>query len=91
MSTNDSAIDVAEAVYALYPEIQAMYDEFPRYRKEILPSKYWEELNRKNLQQLADSKYENFKRTLARNYFTMPTPAISGNLWSGVGMVQSCR
>ena len=70
MSTNDSAIDAAEAVYALYPEIQAMFDEFPRYRKEILPSKYWEELNRKNLQQLADSKYENFKRTLARNYFT---------------------
>lgn len=70
MSTNDSANDPVKTVYALYPEIQAMFDEFPRYRKEILPSKYWEELNRKNLQQLADSRYENFKRTLARNYFT---------------------
>jgi len=47
-----------------------MFDEFPKYRQEILPSRYWEELNRKNLQQLADSGYENFKRTLARNYFT---------------------
>ena len=70
MSTNDSAIDPAEAAFSLYPEIRSMFDEFPKYRKEVLPSKYWEELNRKNLQQLADSKYENFKRTLARNYFT---------------------
>ena len=70
MSTNDSADDPAETVYALYPEMRAMFDEFPKYRKEVLPSKYWEELNRKNLQQLADSRYENFKRTLARNYFT---------------------
>ncbi len=70
MSSNDSANDPAETVYALYPEMQAMFDEFPKYRKELLPSKYWEELNRKNLRQLADSKYENFKRTVARNYFT---------------------
>jgi len=47
-----------------------MFDEFPKYRAEILPSRYWVELNRKNLQQLVDSRYENFKRTLARNYFT---------------------
>jgi len=70
MSTNDSTPDPSAAVYDLYPEIRTMFDEFPKYRQEILPSKYWEELNRKNLQQLADSKYENFKRTLARNYFT---------------------
>ncbi len=70
MSPNESAIDPAEAAFSLYPEIRAMFDEFPRYRKEILPSKYWEELNRKNLRQLADNRYENFKRTLARNYFT---------------------
>jgi putative sugar O-methyltransferase len=70
MSSNQSAIDPAEAAFSLYPEIRAMFDEFPRYRKEVLPSKYWEELNRKNLRQLADNKYENFKRTLARNYFT---------------------
>ena len=62
--------DPSEAAYELYPEIRQMFEEFPKYRKEILPSKYWEELNRKNLQQLADSRYENFKRTVARNYFT---------------------
>ena len=70
MSTNDPATDPAEAAYELYPELRTMFDEFPRYREEVLPSKYWVELNRKNLKQLADSKYENFKRTLARNYFT---------------------
>jgi putative sugar O-methyltransferase len=70
MTASDSRPDPTAAAFALYPEIQAMFDEFPKYRREILPSKYWEELNRKNLQQLADSRYENFKRTLARNYFT---------------------
>ena len=70
MSTNESDIDPAETVYTLYPELRTMFDEFPRYRKEVLPSKYWEKLNRKNLRQLANSRYENFKRTLARNYFT---------------------
>ena len=70
MNSPESQPDPTEAAFALYPEIQAMFDEFPKYRQEILPSKYWEELNRKNLQQLAESKYENFKRTLARNYFT---------------------
>ncbi len=70
MSANESSIDPAEAAFSLYPEIRAMYDEFSNYRQEILPSKYWQELNRKNLRQLADNKYENFKRTIARNYFT---------------------
>lgn len=70
MSPNDSANEPAEAAFDLYPEIRAMFDEFPKYRKEVLPSKYWERLNRKNLRQLADSRYENFKRTIARNYFT---------------------
>ena len=70
MSSNDSTIIPAESAYDLYPEIRVMFDEFPKYRNEVLPSKYWEKLNRKNLEQLADSKYENFKRTVARNYFT---------------------
>jgi putative sugar O-methyltransferase len=69
-SKTDSADDPTEAAYQLYPEIRAMFDEFPKYRAEILPSKYWVELNRKNLEQLANSRYENFKRTVARNYFT---------------------
>ncbi|MDX1403601.1 MAG: putative sugar O-methyltransferase [Woeseiaceae bacterium] len=70
MSANESAVDTAEAAFSLYPELRTMFDEFSRYRKEILPSRYWEELNRKNLKQLAENRYENFKRTLARNYFT---------------------
>jgi putative sugar O-methyltransferase len=70
MQSPKSTTDPASAVYALYPEIKDMFNEFPKFREEILPSKYWQELNRKNLQQLADSKYDNFKSTLARNYFT---------------------
>jgi putative sugar O-methyltransferase len=34
------------------------------------PSKYWIELNRLNLAQLQQHGYENFKRTIALNYFT---------------------
>ncbi|MDG2375376.1 MAG: putative sugar O-methyltransferase [Woeseiaceae bacterium] len=70
MNKQSSNPDQAEEALAMYPEIQEMFDEFPRFRPEILPSKYWEELNRKNLQQLVESRYENFKRTVARNYFT---------------------
>jgi len=62
--------DPAEKALELYPELREMFAEFRHFRAEILPSKYWQELNRKNLKQLADSRYENFKRTIARNYFT---------------------
>jgi putative sugar O-methyltransferase len=34
------------------------------------PSKYWVELNKMNLAQLREHGYENFKRTIALNYFT---------------------
>ena len=47
-----------------------MMNEIALARKEILPSKYWVELNKKNIDQLETSKYENFKHTLALNYFT---------------------
>jgi putative sugar O-methyltransferase len=50
--------------------IQGMFEELARAPREMLPSKYWEELNRKNLAQLGQDGYENFKRTLATNYFT---------------------
>ena len=49
------------------PRLREMLDEFPKFREEILPSKYWAELNRKNLRQISDSSYENFKRMVARN------------------------
>ncbi len=60
------------------PRLREMLDEFPKFRKEILPSKYWAELNKKALRQISDSSYENFKRTVARNYFTfIVTPGIT--------------
>ncbi len=34
------------------------------------PSKYWVELNKMNVAQLQQHGYENFKRTIALNYFT---------------------
>ena len=54
----------------LETRIGQMFDDLAGAPKEMLPSKYWEELNRKNLAQLAEQGYENFKRTLARSYFT---------------------
>jgi len=35
-----------------------------------LPSRYWEELNKMNMAQLNEQGYENFKKTIALNYFT---------------------
>jgi len=34
------------------------------------PSRYWEELNKMNMAQLNEQGYENFKKTIALNYFT---------------------
>lgn len=70
MNVDSSNNDAVEQAFERYPEIREMFDEFEKFRPEILPSKYWVELNKKNLQQLAESRYDNFKRTLARNYFT---------------------
>ncbi len=70
MTDPDFENEPFKTAFAMYPEIEAMFREFPNYPEVILPSKYWQKLNQKNLQQLADSGYENFKRTLARNYFT---------------------
>lgn len=36
----------------------------------VKPSLYWEELNKMNLAQLKEQGFENFKRTIALNYFT---------------------
>ncbi|MGI9205576.1 MAG: putative sugar O-methyltransferase [Woeseiaceae bacterium] len=86
--------DSAEVAVRLYPELRQMYDEFSNYRSEILPSKYWEELNRKNFRQLAESGYENFKRTLARNYFTWivrPLNQQNRFLMREAGLWQSVR
>ena len=70
MHSSNIKKDQTALAFDLYPEIREMFKEFPKFKEEILPSRYWEELNSKNLEQLADSGFENFKRTVARNYFT---------------------
>ena len=50
--------------------LDEMFSALRGARPEVLPSKYWEELNRTNLEQLSVHGYESFKRTLALNYFT---------------------
>jgi len=70
MSPTIDSQQSAEKAFERYPELLAMFAELDRFTPEILPSRYWRALNRKNLRQLADTGYDNFKRTLARNYFT---------------------
>ncbi len=49
--------------------ISEMFEALSEAPKEVLPSKYWIELNKENLKQLEDTGYENFKQTVALNYF----------------------
>jgi putative sugar O-methyltransferase len=54
-------------------ELQRIADMFSALAKGqplARPSRYWEELNKMNLAQLSERGYENFKRTIALNYFT---------------------
>lgn len=61
---------MGEGVTEIECRVREMFDALTGAPREVLPSKYWEVLNRTNIAQLADYGYENFKRTLARNYFT---------------------
>ncbi len=54
----------------LESRLREMFEGLAGAPREVLPSKYWEDLNRKNLAQLEGDGYSGFKRTLARNYFT---------------------
>jgi putative sugar O-methyltransferase len=54
--------------------IEEMIAAMEGARPEVLPSRFWQQLNQKNLDQLGRQGYENFKQTLATNYFTwLPT------------------
>jgi putative sugar O-methyltransferase len=55
---------------AIRSDLQAMFSELQRGRPEVQPSRYWIELNRSDESQLVASGFENFKRTVARHYFT---------------------
>ncbi|MSU59251.1 MAG: putative sugar O-methyltransferase [Pedosphaera sp.] len=57
----------AESIRA---ELKAMFAELQRGRPEVQPSKYWVELNRSDESALVAVGFENFKRTVARHYFT---------------------
>jgi len=50
--------------------LKRMMGVIDSFKTDIKPSKYWLELNRRNLAQLESTGYENFKQTLALNYFT---------------------
>lgn len=50
--------------------IQSMFDSLEHGDKVYLPSKYWEFLNKRNLDQLETTGFDNFKQTVARSYFT---------------------
>ena len=50
--------------------INAMFSTLAKAEPLARPSRYWEELNKMNLAQLKEHGYDNFKRTLALNYFT---------------------
>lgn len=50
--------------------IEWMVTELKKGDPQSMPSKYWEELNKMNIAQLKQNGFENFKRTIALNYFT---------------------
>lgn len=50
--------------------LQSMFDSLARGNGVYLPSKFWEALNEKNIQQLESGGLENIKQTVAQNYFT---------------------
>ena len=73
----------ASPTLKLHPDLVRMTDayiESPAF-KDL--SKYWGWLNIKNIQQLSDFGYTNFKQTVARNYFTW-VEALGGSYLSDV-------
>lgn len=50
--------------------LKSMFDCLARGNSIYLPSKFWEALNEKNLEQLESRGIANFKQTVAQNYFT---------------------
>jgi putative sugar O-methyltransferase len=77
--------------------IDEMYQALSSAPPEILPSEFWKGYNQKNLAQLEQSGYDNFKQTAALNYFTfvagfrdpqinhlvsqLPTTSLPGLFW----------
>jgi putative sugar O-methyltransferase len=57
------------------PEIDAMVDEIRSAPELFQPSEFWEEWNARNLEQLTEHGFQDFKRTLGRNYFSFVPPS----------------
>lgn len=51
-------------------DLDAMFADLQRGRPEVQPSKYWLKLNKDNQGQLFASGFDNFRRTVAKDYFT---------------------
>jgi putative sugar O-methyltransferase len=64
------AADVRRLAPADLARLEAMFASLESGDIRARPSKYWVELNKMNLAQLQQRGYENFKRTIALNYFT---------------------
>ncbi|MCK5023199.1 MAG: putative sugar O-methyltransferase [Candidatus Aenigmarchaeota archaeon] len=52
------------------PVLKKMMLSYENSQQEDMPSNYWIMLNRKNTAQLVETGFENFKQTIALNYFT---------------------
>jgi putative sugar O-methyltransferase len=52
------------------PRLAIMLKAYKESQSEEMASSYWAVLSRKNVKQLIESGYENFKQTVALNYFT---------------------
>jgi putative sugar O-methyltransferase len=50
--------------------LREMFETLAAARPETQPSQFWLQLNKRNLDQLEKYGYENFKQTVAQNYFT---------------------
>ena len=50
--------------------LDAMLAAISHARAEVQPSAFWQHLSQRNIADLREHGYENFKRTLALNYFT---------------------
>jgi putative sugar O-methyltransferase len=62
--------DVRQLATADAERLAAMFASVESGDVRARPSKYWVELNKMNLAQLQKYGYQNFKRTIALNYFT---------------------
>ena len=71
-------IDALDAENTSAKTLQRMFESLQTADPVWLPSLFWSKLNEHNLAQLRTQGIDNFKRTLARNYFTF-VPSVIDN------------